>query len=100
MVQATDRAVGLMILLETARWLNLTKLANREKEDLLDMPVVLQGLFGSAVASMQKRCEDKKKEDEALKLCLPRKIQPSTTGLPRQTFAQAVAHPHGRIQDP
>ena len=53
--------------------LSLANLSDREKEDILDMPIVPEGLWGSALASMQKRCEAKKKEDEALQLCLPRK---------------------------
>lgn len=37
--------------------------------DLLLAPVVPEGIFGSPLASMSRRCEAKKKEDEALKLC-------------------------------
>ncbi|XP_038146283.1 uncharacterized protein LOC119786801 [Cyprinodon tularosa] len=37
------------------------------------MPIVPEGIFGSALATMQQRCEAKKKDNEALKLCLPRK---------------------------
>uniref|UniRef100_A0A1A8IW28 Uncharacterized protein n=1 Tax=Nothobranchius kuhntae TaxID=321403 RepID=A0A1A8IW28_NOTKU len=70
-VQATAKAMGMMVLQERARWLNLTNLSDREKEDILDMPIVPEGIFGSALASMQQRCEAKKKEDEALHLCLP-----------------------------
>ncbi|CAI5644449.1 unnamed protein product [Oreochromis niloticus] len=51
-VQATGRA---MVLQERARWLGLTNLTTKEKEELLDTPVVPQGLFGAAVTSMQKR---------------------------------------------
>lgn len=58
--------MDLMVLQERARWLNLINLSTRDKEDLLNTPVVTQGLFGTAIASMQKRCENKKSEDEAL----------------------------------
>uniref|UniRef100_A0A1A8PZ04 ribonuclease H n=1 Tax=Nothobranchius rachovii TaxID=451742 RepID=A0A1A8PZ04_9TELE len=70
-VQATAKAMGMMVLQERARWLNLTNLSDREKEDILDMPIVPEGIFGSALASMQQRCEAKKKKDETLQLCLP-----------------------------
>lgn len=91
-IQATGRAMGLMVLQERARWLGLTNLTTKEKEELLDTPIVPQGLFGSAVASMQKRCEEKKRDDEALKLCLPRKVSPVIPGTSRQPYARAVSH--------
>lgn len=57
-----------------------------------------KGLFGPAVATMQRRCEEKKKEGEALQLCLPRKMPPPPPpAAPRQTFAQAVTRPGYRI---
>ncbi|KAK5906308.1 hypothetical protein CgunFtcFv8_002189 [Champsocephalus gunnari] len=60
-VQATGKAMGIMVVQERARWLNLTNLPDREKEDVLDMPIVPEGIYGSALASMQRRCETKKK---------------------------------------
>ncbi|KAK5935061.1 hypothetical protein CgunFtcFv8_020456 [Champsocephalus gunnari] len=75
-VQATGKVMGIMVVQERARWLNLTNLPDREKEDVLDMPIVPEGIFGSALASMERRCKTKKKEDEALHLCLPRRVQP------------------------
>ncbi|KAK5903984.1 hypothetical protein CgunFtcFv8_007718 [Champsocephalus gunnari] len=88
-VQATGKAI--MVVQERARWLNLTNLPDREKEDVLDMPIVPEEIFGSALASMQRRCESKKKEDEALHLCHPQRVQP----LPSQgqPFAQAAPNP-------
>lgn len=64
--------MGLMVLQERARWLNLTTLSTQEKEDVLDTPIIPHGLFSSAVTSMQKRWEEKKRDEEALKLRLPR----------------------------
>ncbi|KAK5890188.1 hypothetical protein CesoFtcFv8_013737 [Champsocephalus esox] len=90
-VQATGKAMGIMVVQERARWLNLTNLPDREKEDVLDMPIVPEGIFGSALASMQRRCESKKKEDEALHLCLPRRVQPLPSQ--QQSFAQAASNP-------
>ena len=91
-VQATGKSLGMMVVQERARWLNLTNLPDREKEDVLDMPIVPEGIFGSALASMQQRCEAKKKEDEALQLCLPRKAQPPPPTVLRRTFSQATPH--------
>ncbi|KAF7644338.1 hypothetical protein LDENG_00223760 [Lucifuga dentata] len=92
-IQALGRAMGLMVMQERARWLNLTTLLAKEKEDLLDTPITPQGLFGVAVLSMQKRCEEKKRDDEALKLCLPRKPQSAAPTAQCQTFAQADTFP-------
>ncbi|KAK5909543.1 hypothetical protein CesoFtcFv8_003464 [Champsocephalus esox] len=89
-VQATGKVMGIMVVQERARWLNLTNLPDREKEDVLDMPIVPEGIFGSALASMQRRCETKKKEDEALHLCLPRRVQPLPSQ--QQSFTQAVSN--------
>ena len=89
-VQATGRALGTMVLQERARWLNLANLSDREKDDVLDMPIVPEGIFGSALASMQRRCEAKKKEDEALRLCLPRPRGPPRTHLPATTDRTGV----------
>ena len=71
---------------ERARWLNLANLSDREKDDVLDMPIVPEGIFGSALASMQRRCEAKKKEDEALQLCLPRKPPAPSPPAQRKTL--------------
>uniref|UniRef100_A0A096M526 Uncharacterized protein n=1 Tax=Poecilia formosa TaxID=48698 RepID=A0A096M526_POEFO len=93
-IQALGRTMGLMVLQERARWLNFTTLSIKEKEDLLDTAITPEGLFGAAVNSMQKRWEEKKRDDEALKLCLPRRtfaIGTTTPSTQRHTFAQAAA---------
>ncbi|KAK7146517.1 hypothetical protein R3I93_014078 [Phoxinus phoxinus] len=84
------KAMATMVIQERERWLNLANLSDREKEAMLDAPVVAEGIFGSALTRMQRRCEEKKRDDEALQLCMPRKTQ---TAPPRQTFAQAAARP-------
>ncbi|XP_047213848.1 uncharacterized protein LOC124863505 [Girardinichthys multiradiatus] len=63
-VQASGRAMALMVTQERARWLNLSSLSQREKNQLLDTPVDPKSLFGPTVAAMQKRCEEKKREGE------------------------------------
>ncbi len=55
-VQDTGKSMGMMVLQERARWLNLTNLSDREKVDILDMPNVPGGVFGTSLASMQQRC--------------------------------------------
>lgn len=45
---------------------------------------------------MQRWCEEKKKEGEALQLCLPRKSQPAPLSPPnRRMFAQVTSRPAG-----
>ncbi|KAK7905174.1 hypothetical protein WMY93_017781 [Mugilogobius chulae] len=98
-VQACGRAMGVMVTQERARWLNLSSLSHREKTQLLDVPVDPKGLFGSAVATMQQRCEEKKREGEALRFCLPRKEPPSFAMAPRQAFPkQHMTRPAYRTQ--
>jgi len=74
-MQATGRAMGLTVLQERAGWLGLTNLTTKEKAEFLDGPIIPQGLFGTAVTSMQKRFEENKGDDEVLQLCLPRRVQ-------------------------
>ncbi|XP_049322641.1 uncharacterized protein LOC125782478 [Astyanax mexicanus] len=61
-VQASGRAMSIMVTQERARWLNLSSLSHREKVQLLDVAVDPKGLFGPAMAAMQRRCEEKKRE--------------------------------------
>lgn len=70
-VQAAEKFVAMLVLHK--RWLNLTNLSEKEGNDILDILVVLEGIFGSALDSTQNRCQAKKKEEEALQLRLPRK---------------------------
>ncbi|KAL2095574.1 hypothetical protein ACEWY4_007722 [Coilia grayii] len=92
-VQASRRAMGFLVTQERARWLTLSSLSHREKVQLLDVAVDPKGLFGPAMASMQRRCEEKKREGEALQTCLPRKSQAPPAPTPRPSFAQVVARP-------
>lgn len=92
-VQAAGKAMATMVIQERGRWLNLANLSDREKEAILDAPVVSEGIFGSALTRMQKRCEEKKRDDEALQLCLPRKTQSTPPPPPRPTYAQTAARP-------
>ncbi len=73
-VQSAGRAMSTMITQERARWLSLSNLSDKQKHDILNEGVDPNRLFGTAVATMQKRCEEKK-EGEALQLCFPRKTQ-------------------------
>ena len=91
-VQASGRAVALMVAQERARWLNLSSLSLREKTQLLDVPVDPKGLFSPAYGVMLKRWEEKKREGEALRLCLPRRA-PFPTNAPGQVFTQPRAPP-------
>ncbi len=42
---------------------------------------------------MLKKCEEKKRDDEALKLCLPRRVPSVAPPAHRQSFTQALAWP-------
>eukprot|EP00064_Thunnus_orientalis_P025558 superscaffoldBa00013221_g25947 len=64
-----------MIIMEQARWLNFSDLSDKQKRDILDESMDPNGLFGTAIATMQKRCEEKKKGGGDLQLCLPRMTQ-------------------------
>lgn len=50
-IQAMGRIMGLMVLQERAKWLNLTTLSTKEKESLLKTPITSRGLFSSEVTS-------------------------------------------------
>ncbi len=90
-VQAAGKAMATMVIQEKGRWLNYANLSDREKEAILDVPVVAEGIYGSALTLMQKRCEEKKRDDEALQLCMPRKAHTAPHPPPRQTFTQVTA---------
>ncbi|TKS65176.1 hypothetical protein D9C73_028524 [Collichthys lucidus] len=92
-VQATGRVMATLVIQGRARWLSLANLTDRERDDILDMPIVPEGVFGSALATMQQRCEAKKKDNEALKLCLPRKAPTPSPPVQRKSFAQAASQP-------
>lgn len=69
--------MALVVVSECALWLNLSGLPDSEKRRIAGVLVEPdQALFGPTVTLMQQGCDDKKKEDEALKLCLPRKSMP------------------------
>lgn len=71
-VQASERSMGLSVVGDHVLWLNLSGLPDSEKRRVAGAPVVAgQALFGPTIGLMQQRCGDKKKEDEAFKLCLP-----------------------------
>ncbi|XP_057175263.1 uncharacterized protein LOC130544998 isoform X2 [Triplophysa rosa] len=101
-VQACGRSMALSVVGERALWLNLSGLPDSEKRRVAGAPVEPgQALFGPAVALMQQRCDDKKKEDEAFKLCLPKKAAPRqlpTARLPNPPVT--VRNPHHSREKP
>ncbi len=86
-VQTAGKAMATMVIQERGRWLSLANLSDREK----DAPVVAEGIFASALTLMQKRYEEKKRDDKALQLCMPRKAQTAPPPSPWQTFTQVLA---------
>lgn len=101
-VQTSSRAMALMVAQERARWLNLSSLSQKEKAQLLDVPVDPKRLFGPAVATMQRRCEEKKKEGEALQLCLPESATSSPCSTPADVCPDCVPArlPHPKVAAP
>lgn len=56
-VQDTGKSMGMMVLQKQITWLNLTNLSEREEMDILDMPIVPNRIFETALASMQQKSE-------------------------------------------
>lgn len=54
-VHVTEKGLQTTVLQECDQWLSLVNLSDREKDNILDMPIVPGGIFGLALASMQ-RC--------------------------------------------
>lgn len=54
-VQAMGKVMGTLVLHERARWHNLANLPDREKDNVMDMPIDQEGIFGFALASVQQR---------------------------------------------
>ena len=87
-VQGCGRSMGLAVAGERSLWLNLSGLADREKQDIMDAQFdPSKGLFGPAIDTMKQACDVRKKEGEAFNLCLPRKPAPRPPQPPRQSFA-------------
>lgn len=80
-VQTVGKVLGTMVLQEQA------SLSDREKDNVLNMPIVQEGIFGSALASMQ-RCARSRKEDEELS---PEKIPIFSSAGGVQVFTPAAA---------
>ncbi|MEQ2191881.1 hypothetical protein XENOCAPTIV_003864 [Xenoophorus captivus] len=67
-------------------------LTSRENEGLLNTLVIPHSLFRAVVTTMLKKCEEKKRDDEALKLCLPRKVHPATD-VAQSRVSHTAPHP-------
>lgn len=50
-VQATEKALGTMVLQEQSQWVNFACLSDREKGDILDMHIYPEGIFGATFTS-------------------------------------------------
>lgn len=74
-VQAGGKAMAKIVIQERGHWLNLANLSDGEKEAILDEPAVAEGIFGSALTMIQMRCKEKRRDNEALEYCMPRKMQ-------------------------
>lgn len=93
-----------MVLQERARWLKAHHSPQKKSLWSISGPHPHQptDLFGAALTLMQKRWEEKERDDEDLKLCLLRcTFAPTSIALPHQhqTFVQAVETPSRGGQD-
>lgn len=74
--RAIGRSMAALVATERHLWLNLTDLKDRDRSFLLDAPVNPDGLFGDAVDEVVERFQEAKKQSEAFKKFLPRRVQP------------------------
>lgn len=79
-----------------------SNLSDGGKDDTLEMLIVPGGMFGLALASMQRRCGAKTRENEALHICSPQKPvihpQPPHARLSRLRLLRAAAPQASQFQ--
>lgn len=98
-VQALERPMSNMVTQERACWLNLSSISHSKKVQPLKAAVDPRGLFGPPMATIRCCCEEKKKEGEALRTCLPRKMQQPLPLTPCLCFAWGGRTPTTQLQD-
>lgn len=89
-VQATEKALRTLVLQEHANWLNLASLSDRERDKVLDKPIVPEGIFSSVLACMERHSKTKKKQGKALQLFLPVRPMTHPQKVPWKVFRPAA----------
>ncbi|KAI2660848.1 hypothetical protein H4Q32_008522 [Labeo rohita] len=82
--QALGRAMSTMVVQERHLWLNLAEMRDAEKVRFLDAPISQAGLFGETVEEFALQFSTVKKQTEAIKHILPRRVASSSPAPPRQ----------------
>ncbi|KAI2661975.1 hypothetical protein H4Q32_007693 [Labeo rohita] len=89
--------------LERHLWLNLAEMRDAEKVRFLDAPISQAGLFGETVEEFALQFSTVKKQTEAIKHILPRRVASSSPAPPRQQPPPAPCRgrpPTRAAQDP
>ncbi|KAI2661120.1 ORF V: Enzymatic polyprotein [Labeo rohita] len=82
--QALGRAMSTMVVQERHLWLNLAEMRDAEKVRFLDAPISQAGLFGETVEEFALQFSTVKKQTEAIKHILPRRVASSSPAPSRQ----------------
>ncbi|KAI2653744.1 ORF V: Enzymatic polyprotein [Labeo rohita] len=82
--QALGKAMSTMVVQERHLWLNLAEMRDAEKVRFLDAPISQAGLFGETVEEFALQFSTVKKQTEAIKHILPRRVASSSPAPPRQ----------------
>lgn len=72
-------------------WLTLTELPETQRSEFLHQAVKPTGLFGQAMDKIQARCDQRKKQEEALRMSMPRRLY--TQPQPQLRRDQGRSHP-------
>ncbi|KAI2647955.1 Transposon Ty3-G Gag-Pol polyprotein [Labeo rohita] len=96
--QALGRAMSTMVVQERHLWLNLAEMRDAEKVRFLDAPISQAGLFGETVEEFALQFSTVKKQMEAIKHILPRRVASSSPAPPRQQPPPARAE-GGRLRE-
>ena len=73
-------------------WLTLTELPEAQRSEFLHQAVEPSGLFGQALDKIQARCDLRKKQEEALRMSMPRRAYAQ----PKPSSDQRRARPHSQ----
>ncbi|KAL0173947.1 hypothetical protein M9458_029915, partial [Cirrhinus mrigala] len=90
--QAVGRAMSTMVFEERHLWLNLAEMRDAKKVCFLDATISQAGLFGETVEKFAHQFSTVKKQTEAIKHILPRRVASASPAPPRQQPPPAPRH--------
>lgn len=95
---ALGKGMAETVVAQRHLWLTLTELPETQRSEFLHQAVEPSGLFGQALDRIQTRCDQRKKQEEALRMSMPRRsysqqkppseqrrFHPQSHSLPRRT---------------